>query len=731
MKLSPNYSFRNREFNKFSPLTPTPNACGNAGYRLNESWEILVPLSDSRLVRYFSEDLCRFFGDAFGVFLRVRRVQDIRLYLDKPEKYIILAEEKDISDCAVDSEMEGAFRAVITPSRVYIVGKTERGTAKGVYYLEDSMRLRGECSLLPEDKVHAPLFAPRMTHSGTELDTFPDNFLEAAAHAGMDAIIVYAGHPDSHLHGFKDPDPLWPGACRGYCDFNNLVWRAARYGLDVYVYSHLLCDVHPDEPEAAAYYEASFGELFKNAPGLKGLILVGETFEFPSKDPHTCGVRFQLKAWDDPRKSPGWYPCYDYPQLLSMVQNTIKPYNPDVDIVFWSYNWGGEDKEARLALIENLPKGITLLVTFEMWQIFTAENGQKHKIDDYSLAFPGPSNVFMEEAEKAKELGIRLYAMANTGGRTWDNGVAPYLPAPQQWQKRYEALCRAHETYGLCGLMENHHYGWLPSFLNLFSKNAFTTGGIPNDEMLLQIAGRDYGKYAETALQAWKCFSEGMNSVVASGIDQYGPYRCGPTYPLLFTQTNEDLTFPSVPWSFHDGFSIWNPIYGDSVLPEYAPILMRHERVSKVVSCFAEGVALLDDAAKNLGIVSGSDVAYQIAVARFLYCSFLTAKHVMEWQMAKVLLLTDSQNIPADAWEAIGERLGITDRTAEGLAAYMRRIAKAETENVAIALTCWEEDSSIGFEASMEYAFNDEFAHWKNSETERSLRLLNEFLHKQ
>ena len=29
-----------------------------------------------------------------------------------------------------------------------------------------------------------------------------------------------------------------------------------------------------------------------------------------------------------------------------------------------------------------------------------------------------------------------------------------------------------------------------------------------------------------------------------------------------------------------------------------------------------------------------------------------------------------------------------------------------------MALTCWEEDSSIGFEASMEYVFNDEFAKW-------------------
>lgn len=52
----------------------------------------------------------------------------------------------------------------------------------------------------------------------------------------------------------------------------------------------------------------------------------------------------------------------------------------------------------------------------------------------------------------------------------------------------------------------------------------------------------------------------------------------------------------------------------------------------------------------------------------------------------------------------------------------MKQIAAQETENVAAALKCWEEDSSIGFEASMEYAFNDVFAEWKNAETERSLQ---------
>jgi len=722
------YSFRNQDFCRVLPLKPTPNALGVSGCVIDENWEIIVPARDSRLVRYYADDLCHFFSDAFGVCLRVRRVSDLSPFLVKPDRKILLVCEEDSHALHVASEKSAAFHIFVAEDHVVVLGKTERGTAQGVYYLEDSMRLRGECSLIPEDGDHVPLFSPRMTHSGTELDTFPDSYLGACAHAGMDAIIVYAGHPDSNLHGFADPEALWPGAGRGYCDFNHLVWRAAGYGLDVYVYSHMLCDVHPEDPAAEAYYEASFGTLFRNCPGLKGIIFVGETFEFPSKDPHTCGIRCQRKPADDRRVSPGWYPCMDYPQLLKRVMKIVRRYNPEADIVFWTYNWGDAEKEARLSLIEHLPRDLSLLVTFEMWESFADDQREMYTIDDYTISFPGPSGVFVEEARKANEVGIRLYAMANTGGRTWDNGCAPYLPVPQQWQKRYEALCRAEREYGLCGLMENHHYGWFPSFLSLFSKNAFAENGIPNSEMLRQIARRDYGRCGELALQAWSRFSEGISHVVASAIDQSGPYRCGPTYPLVFDQTREELQIPSVAWAWHKGGEIWDPVYADPVFPDYERILMRYRHVQTVISCFSQGIRLLETASTELRASEGSEVSCQLAVARFLFCTYETAAHVMEWTMAKALLCHTTQSIPPAGANAVCDALGLTDPTLTGLARSMRQIAAKEIENVKAALRCWEEDSRIGFEASMEYAFDDVSAAWKIGETERSLVRLEEWM---
>ena len=101
----------------------------------------------------------------------------------------------------------------------------------------------------------------------------------------------------------------------------------------------------------------------------------------------------------------------------------------------------------------------------------------------------------------------------------------------------------------------------------------------------------------------------------------------------------------------------------------------------------------------------------------------------MEWNIAKCLLLSlEDKNIPSERREELYCALGVTKQNAEALAEFMRAVARAEIENVAVALECWHEDSSIGFEASMEYVFNDEFAEWKLKEMDRSISLLDKYM---
>jgi hypothetical protein len=722
-----NYDFRER-LNEVHPQHIRNEAvCAQTvGCWVDDTWEIVLPDNASRLLRYVGRDLCDFLAESLSVYPRLRRATDLAAEFAAPARKIFLV---TTSDCGlvVASAQPGAYRIIVSHDSIVVCGKTDRGTAQGSYHLEDRMRQNEGPVIASADAEHAPRFSPRLTHSGYELDTFPDPYLQAIAHAGMDAILVYVSDLDTCLHGFKDPEALWPGSGRGYCDFNNLVYRAAGFGLDVYVYSHYKCDVHPDDAGARAYYENSFGRLFAHCPGLRGIVFVGETFEFPSRDPHTIGKRCQLRTPTDTGCSVGWYPCSDYPRLVTLARDVIRAHNPTADIVFWSYNWGYQPRDIRLELIRNLPRDITLLVTFDMFERFRGENGAEYTVDDYSISFEGPGAYYVSEAEEAQRLGLRLYAMANTGGRTWDMGVAPYLPVPEQWNRRYRNLIASHEAHGLAGLMESHHYGWLPSFISELAKNAFTTGGDDLEAALAATAQRDYGAGAALARQAWGRFSDAIRLVIAYGLDQYGPYRIGPSYPLVWDQT--EVTLPSLPYAVHGGNAIVFPTYAENVFADPPRTELRLGRSKRVCALFEEGNRLLEQAGAGLVGTKAENARRALAVSRFMENTYRTTVHVKQWQILKALLQNARQPSPRDP--AVLFRLVSDLAAADGsrrLAEALKAIAIREIANAEATLVCYETDTAIGFEASMEYMFSPEHVAWKVRVTQESARRVEAFV---
>ena len=193
--------------------------------------------------------------------------------------------------------------------------------------------------------LYTPFFSPRMVHSALGLDMYPDGYLSRLAHSGVDAILISVrGVNDTH---------------GGYIDFNELCNRAATYGIEVYAYSQMKSELHPKDENAENYYEKRYGEIFKNCPSLAGIILVGESIMFPSKDPNTSGkIDFIAQPHDIPsdKPNPGWWPCSDYPELVEIIKKSVRKYAPKAEIVFWTYNWGYAPEEERIRLIKTLPR---------------------------------------------------------------------------------------------------------------------------------------------------------------------------------------------------------------------------------------------------------------------------------------------------------------------------------------------------------------------------------------
>jgi len=688
-----NYDFRKRMLEVHKPdrrnydIKPTDTQT-----MIGDDWSVVLPLDYDKVLYNAAKDFEEYLFISMNVTVKVARDCG-----GSACKAVVLA-----VDTSLD---ENAYHININADAIKVTGYDSRSCAQGLYHLEDLMNLAEAPILDHKDITRKPLYSPRMVHSGFGLDLYPDEHIRAIAHQGINALLVFVKGVD-----------LTPF---GYVDFNDLIYRASCYGVDVYAYSYMRSRLHPRDPKAEEFYEGLYGKLFERCPGFKGVIFVGESVEFPSRDPMTTGIlRLVNQNPDGTRKTPvtnekwtpGWWPVCDLPEWIDLVKKVIRRRKPDADFVMWTYNWGKRPKEYRLALLRNLPTDISLLVTFEKDQYFK-HDGFTTVTYDYSLWFEGPSDYFTSEAELAKERGIRLYTMSNTGGLTWDLGVLPYEPAPQQWIRRYTNMQYAHDNWGLCGLMDSHHYGIYPSFISELAKWAFYEPVEDYMTVLRKLVVRDFGEEnADRVIEAFDRYSEGIRHLVCTNYDQYGAQRIGPAYPLLMDTT--DVKLPTVFYAHFGGNTITTPKYYMPV-SENPEIKLRTEyeiaEQTEARRLFDEAADILDDVIPSLPEKKRVEAQRIAGIAHFTANTSQTTLNVKNWQLLKQEL----KNLAA-AETPDRERI-------EEVKAKMKAIGEAELENARATIPYVEFDSRLGFEPSMEYNGDREHIEWKIGVTERAL----------
>jgi hypothetical protein len=673
-----NYDFRRRMLEVHRPdrrrYDLVPKACE---VEIDGSWCIVIPHDADIVIYNAARDLEDYFFVSMGISLKIT--------CEAAEFSIVYETDESLE--------ENSYRFTVSASRVTLCGSDPRAAAQAGYFIEDIMNLAEAPFLEITDTVRRPLYSPRMIHSGFGLDMYPDEHISAIAHAGISALLIFVVDIDKTPHG--------------YTDFNDLIYRASRLGVDVYAYSYMKSRVHPDDEGAESFYDGLYGRLFDRCPGLRGIVFVGESCEFPSRDTHTTGLlRLDNINPDGTPKitgkpSPGWWPCCDFPQWIELIKRIIRSRRPDADIVFWTYNWGYVEEKYRLELLQNIPCDISLLVTFEMFEDVERE-GVTSRTVDYTLFFEGPGKYFVSEAVLAAERGIRLYSMTNTGGLTWDIGTIPYEPAPYQWARRHAEMKKAHDKWGLCGIMDSHHFGFYPSFISELAKWSFTEPSPDAGTVLSRIAARDWGEENIPAvLRAYELFSEGIRHLISTNEDQYGPFRVGPSYPLLLYKNN-DAEFPSMPWAHHGGNKICNPVYSyDLSSPE------RYDKINYEIKCHAVTARLYNEGASILEGLCGSltgrkkeEAERFIGLARFISDSAWTTVNVKEWHKLKTALQTETD-----------------PQKRAVIIAGLRETGEREIANAVSALPLVRADSRLGFEPSMEYMCDDGHLEWKLSLT--------------
>ena len=648
---------------------------------LDASWSVISETDDD-VVRHAVSDLADYLTKSMGLEIKEKGK-------DKAEKSkaILVTVDPTLQD--LQSKVE------VTRDGVRVTGVTAREALQGCCRLEDLLSARGLPALKLGCRTFTRMFSPRMTHSGWEVEKFPDVYMDQLAHQGMDAILVFIADP---------PDV----SRKGKEDMNELVERARIHGLDVYAYCWFpvkAAKLNPNDPEAEAWYEETYGSIVRNAPGIRGLVCVGESVGFPTKDGNCAGYWWGPREERVPGKAlNGFYPTLEWVPWLEKVTRVTRRFRSDLDVIFWTYNWYSRPAEERLPLLEKIPTNITMLVTFAMGDVPEKKCGVDTWMWDYSITRPGPGTVFRSEAEVAKRRGIRLYSMANCGGRTWDIGCAPCHPVPERWVERFHNVCSAQERYGLCGLMESHHYGFQPNFISEIAKIAFTREMDRQslDAELRAIAARDFGRAnVPTVLDVWRDWSEAFRWHSAHHCDLAGPYRTGPVYP--FVLPGEKRPLPLEPKYEHyngrrygDGWKYLEREYSmpSEILPAYIEMSRRE------VAAFERGCVKLR---KAMGLVpegKRNTARRMLANGEFHLATARTMLNAREYRLAG-LSYVDKGTSPEEREKARQKLLGIL---------------AAERLNVFQAISVTEVDSALGWEPTMLYVCGPRQLNWKLSQ---------------
>lgn len=680
-------------------INPEREIC--AGHIIvTDEWRILYNDNGDVVLKNAVVDLQEYFQVSMGIKLEI-------VVADK-------SEEKTIFITVDEAMSERTFR-IKADNCIEIYGSNERMAAQGCYALEDSMNINESPSIESCDITRHMRFSPRVAVGGLPKKKYNRNNLRLIAHYGFDAIIAVTRN-----------DILESEEARR--EFNETIGMATEYGLDVYTFCWFKSIYHPDDKEAYEYYKGTYGKFVQLCPGLRGIILVGEANEFPSKDERSTGKDWR-ESLGDAKPSPGWFPCSDYPQFVSLIKRIIDENANNMEVVLSTYNWFYEDEDLRIELIRNLPQDVPIMPAFELGKKVDVGNGTTEIATDYTLWQLEPGEGFVSESKFAKEADKKVYTLANSVGGTWDIGGVPYLPAPQRWMQRWNVVTSIQDNWRLDGTQDTWTFGLWPCIISEMAKYAYMLPKPDMNELLHKLIVRDYGaEYLNEIIEIFELFSQGMSHCVSTNEDQYGPARVGPSYPLFFERWE---LIPQGPGSHRAVNFEAYPVYTYNLDYE-TRLLYETSEYRKMTELFDEGSRRLTEIVANTSNDKIENLKELLGISKFIANTARTIQHVKRWHYLKGKL-----GIYVDAkptW--VGGRKNLEDAkkavkplepavNPEPIVLELIDILKREIANAEDTIPLVDANSRLGYEEEFDYACSREQLEWK---IEMAHRTLNEEL---
>jgi hypothetical protein len=454
-------------------------------------------------------------------------VHDFQDYLDKSQNVTVEIEERSLEEwhgfnqsivvgtreqlpgCGLALKSGKDYEIVVTPERIMVCGYDEHGAMFGIYNIEARMNLR-EAPYLQSNlnTVRYSLYDSRLVLSWMGWMEFPDQLLSHLAHDGYDGIFasVYANPNGDRttaesstefmarlLFLIRQQDPK---------QVHDLINRAARFGIKVYapiIYQYL------GTPESDAGLRKLVRDIVREFPDIKGYILLTEGFWY--KTWVSGGTIGNSKEYTE-----DW--ARNWSRAVAIVEEECHRVNPSIEILPWEYNidFRPENRDMKRYIIQQLPLKTIPLLTWENGKSFELD-GMKGNLRDYSLNQIGPAEVTDAQIEEAGKRGMKVFSKVDTFA-SWQFGTIPYLPCPQQWYRRYQAL----EKYEVKGTLESWSSGYKPNFISELRAWTCWSDAPQIEELLSIMAARIFGEEVKTkAVKAWEFFSQAIQLVPDTG----------------------------------------------------------------------------------------------------------------------------------------------------------------------------------------------------------------------
>jgi hypothetical protein len=680
------------------PRDPAPRQ--DDELEIGAGWTIEIPTDASAPLVTAAEELQRYLQGAMQMDVPVHRIASVGDW--QTRKHVIVAAERgQMPDCGDGLKASKDYRIRVASDAIGVCGFDQAGAAFGLYNLAMRFHLR-EAPYLPRklDTLRHSVHRTRMVASGLGWMEWPDRYLATLPLYGFDAIFCSEyRNPNNAPYGRNDPFRKHaPGAMK------DLLQRAARFGLKVYT---PIMFNYTGTAESAAELRKLARDNLTEFPEIRGYVLLSEGFDSNSwkRPPGEAEQKFATSrgpyAFNAAYLPSGTSP-QGWAEAVRIFAEEAHRVNPQVEVLPWDYtfDFAPDQAEAKAALMEMLPESTIPLLTFENGKGFELD-GQKSFLRDYAINQVGPSECTAAQLQVIRKRKFpAVYSKADTFA-SWQFGAFPYLPFPEQWHARYQAL----EQYQIDGTLESWSYGFKPNWVAELRAWYAWSDAPPLDDLLNRIARREFGPGNEEAARtAWKHFSQAIRLYPDTGPNRGSCNAVA--MPLRFVKPEPRVVQYGHSWARNQRTVQYVP--GQRRFPLFEPDFTNQRNAAAeytsplTLPVFQKYLKLAADELEQ-GLQSYRQAALRAPAAR----RTTALREVLLAEQLQRMMRSEHAVIEFETMRvALAGLTGVADRRA--LLDQMVALLKEESQRTKSSWKAARRDSRLGYEPEQDYLYTPE-----------------------